>query len=106
MALEAKQKERRHLVESRDRLGRKLRELERGSKAVAARRLLRNVERAAQRARLELARNAILASDGLAGTDVRPSSWWFPAVDPSGRWFQRIADTANGWVEILGAEDE
>lgn len=101
LALETKQKERRRLREKRSAVGRQLRALERGRRAAAARRLLRSVERAADKARLRLARNAVLASEGLPHADLRPSAWWFPALDPSGRWFERVRRTASFRLEPL-----
>ena len=101
LALEAKQKERRELREKRREIAGRLRALERGSRAAAARRLLRAVERAAEKARLRLVRNALLASQGLPHADLRPSAWWFPALDPSGKWFDRVRRTASFRLEPL-----
>ncbi len=101
MALEAKQAERRRLRESRRRLLDKLRKVERGTRATSARRTYGAVVRDAEKARARLARNAILAAEGLTCTDLRPSAWWMPAVDPSGKWFAKIAKTARFRLESL-----
>ncbi len=101
LALEAKQKERRRLREKRGEIAARLRALERGRRAAAARRLLLSVERAAEKARLRLVRNALLASEGLPHADLRPSAWWFPALDPTGRWFERVRRTASFRLEPL-----
>jgi hypothetical protein len=101
LSLEEKQKELRHLREKRSEIARRLLALERGHRAAAARRLLLNVERAAEKARLQLVRNALLASEGLPHADLRPSAWWFPALDPTGRWFARVRRTATFRLEPL-----
>lgn len=101
LALELKQKERRRLQERRAQLVRQLGALERGGRAAAARRVLRLVEREAARARLRLARNAILASQGLPHADLRPAAWWLPALDPSGQWFEQVRRTARFRLEPL-----
>ena len=101
LSLEAKQRELRRLREKRSEVARRLRALERGRRAASARRLLQDVERASEKARLQLARNAILASEGLPHADLRPSAWWFPALDPTGRWFERVRRTATFRLEPL-----
>jgi hypothetical protein len=102
LGLEAKQKELRRLREKRGQIALRLVRLERGRRAGSARRLLLGVERASEKARLRLARNALLASEGLPQADLRPSAWWFPALDPTGRWFQRVRRTARFRLEPLG----
>ena len=104
LALEAKQAERRRLRSRRRQVGEKLRATEHSARAVAARRKLHATYRAAEKARFRLMRNAILASDGLRRTNLRPSAWWMPIVDPSGRWFDRIRRTARFYLEPLPGE--
>jgi hypothetical protein len=104
MALETKLRERRRLQEKRKALADSIRRIERSTRATAARKLLRQVEIAAEKARLELARNAVLVSQGLPYANVRPSAWWFPALDPSGKWFKRVAGTARFRIEPLQEE--
>jgi hypothetical protein len=101
LSLEAKQKELRRFREKRGEIARRLRAIERGRKATSARRLLFAVERAAEKARLQLVRNALLFSEGLPHADLRPSAWWFPALDPTGRWFERVRRTATFRLERL-----
>jgi hypothetical protein len=101
LSIEAKQKELRRLREKRSEIARRLRALERGRRAASARRLLRAVERAAEKARLELVRHALLASEGLPHADLRPSAWWFPALDPTGCWYDRVRRTATFRLEPL-----
>jgi len=101
LALEGKQSERRDLQTKRKQLVKKIRAIERGKTATAARRLLHAVNIAAAKERLKLARNAILAIEGLERANLRPAAWWMPAVDPSGKWFERIRKTARFYLEPL-----
>jgi len=101
LSLEAKQKELRLLREKRNGIARRLLALERGRRATSARRLLLTIERATEKVRLEVVRNALLASEGLPHADLRPSAWWFPALDPAGRWFERVRRTATFRLEPL-----
>ena len=78
--------------------------LERGTEAIRARTILRRIESQAERDKAILARNALQTVNGLPHTCYRPSSWWFPAVDPSGAWFRRLTETAELYLEPL-AED-
>jgi hypothetical protein len=103
LSLEAKQKELLRLREKRAETAQRLLALERGGRALSARRLLLAVERAAEKARARLARNALLASEGLPRADLRPSAWWFPALDPMGRWFARVRRAATFRLEPLAS---
>lgn len=78
--------------------------LERGDEATSARDALRRLEANTERARARLAKNALQTIHGLPHTDFRPSSWWFPLVDPSGAWFRRLSETAVFSLEELRAE--
>lgn len=49
-------------------------------------------------ARLEAVSDAMRVHT-LEHANRRPSWWWFPALDPSGRWFQRVAATAEMRLE-------
>jgi hypothetical protein len=106
LALESKLKERRRLREKRRQWVVRIHKIEKGARATAARKLLRDVERSAEKARIELARNAILVSEGLPYSNVRPAAWWMPALDPSGKWFKRMARTARFRVEPLHEVEE
>lgn len=74
---------------------------ERGSEATAARADAESIEQEAALARLRLVRIAILTRMGLVHTQHRPSAWWLPMVDPSGRWFARVAATTEAYVQEL-----
>jgi len=100
-ALESKREERRRVVEERKAVGRKIRATEHSAKAQAARESLRVVNRMGQKARLALARRAILTAEGLCRGNARPSAWWMSAVDPSGGWFERIRRSARYRLESL-----
>lgn len=43
---------------------------------------------------------------GLTMANNRPSWWWFPAVDPTGRWLRRLAETAEMRFEPFGEGPE
>ena len=101
MALETKQIERRRLMAQRQQAGNKIHGIERGATAMAARKTQRCVYAAAAKARLKIARDAILAIEGLQHANDRPAAWWMPAVDPSGQWFDRIRRTARFHLESL-----
>ena len=83
----------------------------------AARRALRLVENSvddkalrAERAQLvgtfetrraELAANALRVIHGFPHAGARPSSWWFPLVDPSGAWYRKMISDATLRLEAL-----
>ncbi|MBB6052137.1 hypothetical protein [Armatimonas rosea] len=75
--------------------------IERSPRALAARTTLRRIEAEAEIAKARLAKNALQTVHGLPHTEKRPSAWWFPQVDPSGRWFNQVADTAELRLEEL-----
>ncbi len=99
--IEAVRKHQKLLCKDIERMRQQREELERGEKALAARAVLRDIERQAEMARLELVRNACLTIDGLTHTNHRPSAWWMPVVDTSGAWFQKIAETAVAYTQPL-----
>jgi hypothetical protein len=49
----------------------------------------------------ELAANALRVIHGLPHAGTRPSSWWFPLVDPSGAWYQKMVSDATLRLEAL-----
>ena len=59
------------------------------------------VEEEALLLRMRLVRNALLSVKGLSYAGARPSWWWFPMVDPSGRWFENLVRTAKFKLEDL-----
>ena len=49
----------------------------------------------------ELAANALRVIHGLPHAGTRPSSWWFPLVDPSGAWYRKMVSDATLRLEAL-----
>lgn len=80
---------------------RQRRRLERSPEAVAARSRITEIVRDAQMARLEMVRNAFLTLEGLEHTQLRPSAWWLPLVDPTGAWLDAMAAGTRARLEPL-----
>ncbi len=80
---------------------RQRRKLERSPDAVAARSRMTGIIRDAQMARLELVRAAFLTLEGLEHTQLRPSAWWLPLVDPTGAWLEAMASGTKARLEPL-----
>jgi len=80
---------------------RQRRRLERSPEAVAARTRITEIVRDAQMARLEMVRNAFLTLEGLEHTQLRPSAWWLPLVDPTGAWLDAMAAGTRARLEPL-----
>jgi len=75
--------------------------LERGPEAAEARARLTEIVREAQMARLDLVRNAYLTVESLEHTQLRPTAWWLPLVDPTGAWFEAMATGTQARLEAL-----
>ncbi len=75
--------------------------LERGEQNQRARQRAMEIERRAELRKMELVRQAILVSEGLVHTNHRPTFWWIPLVDPSGRWFDRIVQQTRLYLEEI-----
>jgi len=80
---------------------RQRRRLERSPEAAAARTRITEIVRDAQMARLEMVRNAFLTLEGLEHTQLRPSAWWLPLVDPTGAWLDAMAAGTRARLEPL-----
>ena len=75
--------------------------LERGPEATAARARIAEIVWGAQMARLDLVRDAYLTIEGLEHTQLRPTAWWLPLVDPTGAWFAAVAAGTQARLESL-----
>ena len=75
--------------------------LERSPEAALSRTRITEIVREAQMARLDLVRNAYLTIEGLEHTQLRPTSWWLPLVDPTGAWFEAVAAGTQARLEAL-----
>ena len=75
--------------------------LERGPEATEARAKIAEIVRDAQMARLDLVRDAYLTLEGLEHTQLRPTAWWLPLVDPTGAWFEAIVAGTQARLEPL-----
>lgn len=75
--------------------------IERSPEVTEIRARMAEVRTQAEMARLRIVRNALLVTRGMPQTDHRPAAWWLPFVDPSGRWFSRIVETTQAYVEPL-----
>ena len=75
--------------------------LERSPEAVAARNRITEIVRDAQMARLDIVRNAFLTLEGLEHTQLRPTAWWLPLVDPTGAWLNAMASGTRARLEPL-----
>ncbi len=80
---------------------RERRRLERGPEATEARALAQGIVRDAQAARLDLVRDAFLTLEGLEHTQLRPTAWWLPFLDPSGAWLEAMAAGTEARLENL-----
>ncbi|HEY3283818.1 MAG TPA: hypothetical protein VGN26_16250 [Armatimonadota bacterium] len=79
------------------------RALETAPETVTVRRRLGDTVEAAQKARLVLVRDAILAYRGLEKADRRPSAWWFLLLSPDGTWFHEVQQGTRAFFEPLSA---
>jgi len=88
----------RHLIAE---FRRQRRLLERGPEASEARGRVSEIVYEAQLARLELVQSAFLTAEGLEHTQLRPTAWWLPFVDPTGAWFDALAAGTQARLERL-----
>jgi hypothetical protein len=76
-------------------------ELESSAQAVAAREAISHLEYEAELGKLRRVRDAIITSESLRYTNVRPTAWWLPLVSPDGKWFESLAKTAHARIEEI-----
>lgn len=61
----------------------------------------RAIEFEAELRRMNLIRSAVISSRGLDRASRRPSAWWFPIVDGTGKWFADTWNAAKCYLEPL-----
>lgn len=75
--------------------------IERNPEAIAARRTIEQITHEVQTTKLYQVRNAYLTIEGLHHTHLRPTSWWIPMVDSSGKWFEAMVKGTKASFEYL-----
>lgn len=65
---------------------------------IACKQRMRAIELDAEKQRLRLVRNALLTR-GIEVANRRPCAWWFPVVDPSGKWWEQVTRTTEMFFE-------
>ncbi|MDE2127711.1 MAG: hypothetical protein KGJ62_14095 [Armatimonadetes bacterium] len=72
---------------------------DRAPAVAAARAEQKRIEAQVDLARIQLLQTAMLTIRGMEHTNHRPTAWWFPVVDSSGRWFQEVIRTLELYTE-------
>ena len=85
------------------RLNTERRQVGRTPDAEALRARVRQLECEAERARLEMIRDAYLTAEGLLQTHARPAAWWFLLIGRA--WFEACARGLQARLEPLMATD-
>ncbi len=75
--------------------------IEQSEETKTLRATIAQLEYESERERLHLVRDALLVSQGLRYTNLRPTAWWLPLVSPDGMWFQTLARSAQSRIEEL-----
>ena len=76
-------------------------QMEKGPENKALRQKLAQYEAKIELRRSEILRDAYLVSHGLTHTQHRPTGWWIPLVDPSGKWFTAIAEGTHAYLQDM-----
>ena len=80
--------------------------IERGEAAKQTRLKLRQIDAQTEQEKVRQAKNALQTVRGLNHTNYRPSAWWFPLVDPSGKWLARVGELAQAYLEPMDGSVE
>ncbi len=99
--LDALHEERRLALQEATRIKAARLALEREGEAAEARATITRIENECEMERFRMLCKATMAIEGLPHSDHRPSAWWFPLVDRTGRWFKRVAETTEFYVEPI-----
>lgn len=81
------------------RLRSRCRAIERTDDMLDHRRRLARIATSVEMERLERIRDAYIVSHALPHTQARPSAWWLPLVDGSGKWFKAMAEGTRARLE-------
>ena len=76
-----------------------LRRAERSESVLELREIIRRINLDAQSTKLEHVRAALITSAALPHTNARPTAWWLPLVDPSGKWLSAMVNKAEARLE-------
>jgi hypothetical protein len=71
------------------------------NKMLQARKRRQTISLEAELMRIQLIREAVIASEGLDKAAHRPAAWWFPIVSPSGGWHEATMQRAQYSLEPL-----
>jgi hypothetical protein len=83
------------------RLRAECKKIERSNQARIIRERIDEIIKEAELGRIDLIRSAYISSASLPHTQARPSAWWLPFVDSSGRWFNAITEGLSVRFEEL-----
>lgn len=76
-------------------------QIEQSAESKMLRQNIAQLEYESELERLLLVRDALIASQGLRYTNLRPTAWWLPLVSPDGTWFQNLARSTQARIETL-----
>jgi hypothetical protein len=76
-------------------------EMEKSEDAQTARATISRLEYEAELEKLRRVRDALIVSESLRYTNLRPTAWWLPLVSPDGKWFEALVRGARARIEEI-----